>query len=326
MPKKIGLAVAGNIPLAELAVFTEKAEAAGFDSVWIHETYFMRDAITQLAVAAAHTKRIRLATGCINPYTRNTTVIAMTLATLNEFAPRRLILGLGTGYPFRLSQMGIHIHSPPLDLMKRVQEIRQLLHGNAILNGSKLMFTSSFTEIPVFIGGRKPGMLKITGRIADGYIAAPAESVQSLKILIQKVEDSAKYYGRKDRISVAANILTHVSKDADRGYEEARKDPFMVYMMSVMEDDTLLASGFELECKKGIAERYFSGRIQEASELVSDDMLDAFAVVGKKEEVIDKLEKFYNAGIDLPLILPIKTDKDSINSIIETGSAIAQCI
>jgi 5,10-methylenetetrahydromethanopterin reductase len=311
--RRIGLSLSGNIPLSQLSKLAKEAEVAGFESLWIHETYFMRDAVTQLAVSALSTKTMKLATGCINPFTRNTTVIAMTLATLDEYSPGRFILGIGTGYPLRLNQMGIDLLKPVQQLEKRIEEIRQLLRGNAIQKGAKLMFRLPDRSIPIFIGVRKKAMLRMAARVADGYIAAPAESIQSTRRIVSELNSNRPF----GKMEVASNILTQIAKTEEEALEIARKDPFVTYMMAVLDDRTLTESGFSLEDREKIALPYMKGKLEEASSKIRDEMLQSFTAVGDYDSVVEKLAEFRKAGVDLPLLLPIKADVESLKMIMQ---------
>ncbi|MEM0118465.1 MAG: LLM class flavin-dependent oxidoreductase [Conexivisphaerales archaeon] len=318
--RRIGLSVSGNLPIDQLSEFARKADVAGFDSLWIHETYFMRDAVTQLTASALATKKMKIATGCINPFTRNTTVIAMTMATLNEYSPGRFILGIGTGYPLRLNQMGIELVHPAKELEKRIGEIRLLLKGEAVKNGARLMFRNPSSAIPVFVGVRKKTMLRMAGRVADGYLAAPAESTQSIRRIISELNSARNGINsssRNRKIEVAANILTYVAERKEDAIQIAKRDPFVTYMMAVLDDRTLIESGFTYEDRSRIFEPYMKGRIEEASSKIKDEMIQAFAAVGDYDSVIDKLKDYVRAGVDLPLLLPIKTDQASLGRLLE---------
>jgi probable F420-dependent oxidoreductase len=90
------------------------AEAAGFESVWTGEhvvlpdpqappspappQHPMLDPAVALAFLAAHTERVRLATGIIILPQRNPVVLAKELASVDVLSKGRLIFGLGAGY------------------------------------------------------------------------------------------------------------------------------------------------------------------------------------------------------------------------------------
>lgn len=90
------------------------AEAAGFESLWTAEhvvlpdpqvppspvppTTPLLDPAVALAFLAAHTERVRLATGIIILPQRNPVVLAKTLASVDALSNGRLIAGFGVGY------------------------------------------------------------------------------------------------------------------------------------------------------------------------------------------------------------------------------------
>src|SRR5919112_51605 len=100
----LGLAASGEVRLAVTAA--ERARAAGLESVWFHESYFERDAVTYATAVAAAVPDIAIGIGAVNVNTRHEVVLAMTVSALDDLAPGRIRLGLGTALPLRLQQMG----------------------------------------------------------------------------------------------------------------------------------------------------------------------------------------------------------------------------
>ena len=94
---KIGviLPYEGGLPFADALEMTERAEALGFDSVWVPEAWGT-DAVSSLGALAARTERIRLGTGIVNVFSRTPTLLGQTAATLDLISNGRFILGLGT--------------------------------------------------------------------------------------------------------------------------------------------------------------------------------------------------------------------------------------
>src|SRR5712691_12490363 len=93
-PVGLGLAARGDV--RETVEWAQRAEALGLDSVWVHDSYFERDPITYLSAMGMETCRIGLGAGALNPYTRNPVVVAMTMSALDDLAPRRVTLALGS--------------------------------------------------------------------------------------------------------------------------------------------------------------------------------------------------------------------------------------
>src|SRR5262245_36582442 len=78
----------------------ERAEALGFDSVWVGDSVLARprfEALTTLAAVAARTQRVQLGTAVLLPMLRHPVLLANEVANLDHVAHGRLILGLGIG-------------------------------------------------------------------------------------------------------------------------------------------------------------------------------------------------------------------------------------
>jgi probable F420-dependent oxidoreductase len=90
--------MSGRPEAAPLLAVAERAEAAGFDSVWIGDSLTARprhEPLTFLAAVAARTRRVRLGTAVLLPALRNPVVLAHIVGTLDRVAEGRLILGVG---------------------------------------------------------------------------------------------------------------------------------------------------------------------------------------------------------------------------------------
>src|SRR6202035_1465357 len=83
---------------APLLALAEKAEALGFDSIWVGDSLLARprhDALTLLTAVAARTRKVELGTAVLLPALRNPVLLAHQVATLDRIAEGRLILGVG---------------------------------------------------------------------------------------------------------------------------------------------------------------------------------------------------------------------------------------
>ena len=75
------------------------AEELGFSDIWFYDSPMCySDIYVCMALAAEHTRTIRLCTGVAIPGNRITPVTAHSIATINQLAPGRVILGLSTGF------------------------------------------------------------------------------------------------------------------------------------------------------------------------------------------------------------------------------------
>ncbi len=105
MPVEFGVLIptreaimSGRPETGPLLTMAERAEAAGFDSVWIGDSITARprhEPLTLMAAIAARTRRVRLGTGVLLPALRNPVVLAHLIGTVDRVAEGRVILGVG---------------------------------------------------------------------------------------------------------------------------------------------------------------------------------------------------------------------------------------
>ncbi len=328
VPRKIGFGLIGNLPAKATIELVQKAEKIGFDSFWMHETYYYRDALSYLAPLAISTNKIKLATGCINAYTRHSVLIAMTMSALDDLSQGRMILGLGTGFVTRLDQMGIPHAKPISHLEESIDLIRRLLRGENVtsqgrhynLRDVKPLYPKIERSIPIYLAGWKPKMIELAGKVADGYLARATESTQSLSLLSENLAKACKSHGRDPaKLEMAAYLLCSVKQRDEEAKDAMRQNPFTVYQFAVMDDYVLSQTGFDIGVKKRIADLYWKGDLAGAGNEISDDLINAFTITGTPNALIDKIEEF--SKIAMPILQPIGTDLSDANAVLDTGRA-----
>src|SRR2546423_1621788 len=90
--------MSGRPETGPLLVMAERAEAAGFDSVWVGDSLTARprhEPLTLMSAIAARTRRVRIGTGVLLPALRPPVVLAHVIGTLDRVAEGRVILGVG---------------------------------------------------------------------------------------------------------------------------------------------------------------------------------------------------------------------------------------
>ena len=85
--RAVGLGLAARGSTSDVIEWAERARRTGLDSVWIHDSYFERDAVTYASAIASQVPDLRVALGAVNPFTRHPVLIAMTVSALDEMAP-----------------------------------------------------------------------------------------------------------------------------------------------------------------------------------------------------------------------------------------------
>ena len=198
---------AGSLSGAELAVFAESLEAAGFDGLWLSDlpVASVLDPLLGLALAAGRTSRLHLGANLV-PLGRNPFLLAKELAQLDQISGGRLLLSFvtGLGHPGERQALG-------LDGARRgdvLEEVLGLLRswwaGEAVDHRSERWTFDHLAPVArpvqdpleVWLGGRGPQALDRVGRIADGWLGAqltPAEAGAARR----HIQEAARRAGRE---------------------------------------------------------------------------------------------------------------------------------
>lgn len=107
------------------------AEELGYDRAWVPDSQMIwSDCYATLALAAVNTKRIEIGTGVAIPGTRIAPVTAHSIGTINQLAPGRTFLGIGTGHT-AMRVMG-QDPMPVKEFREYLRVLRSLLDGDAV--------------------------------------------------------------------------------------------------------------------------------------------------------------------------------------------------
>lgn len=323
LARRVGIGLAARGSVSDIVEWAERARSSGIESVWFHDSYFERDAVTYATAVAAQVGDIRVGLGALNPFTRDPVLIAMTVSALDEIAPGRIALALGTGLPLRLGQMGIPYTpeqgvarvSAAIDTVRSLWAGERLPSGKAGLPPIQPMFPPVH-RVPVFIAAYRTPMMRLAGEKADGYLARPAESIPGFQALIKRMNSAARAAGRDPKaIETSGYLLTLVDQTRREALNRAKREPFVIYMMSVLSDITLGRAGFDPSLRDRIATAWRAEDYHTAQSLIPDELLDAFLLCGTADEVAARAWEYHEAGMQVPLLQPIVQDVDQIDLV-----------
>jgi 1,4-dihydroxy-2-naphthoate octaprenyltransferase len=339
LARPVGLGLAARGDPDDVVEWARRARDAGLDSIWTHDSYFERDAITfttSIARAIAEDgseSGFRVALGAVNPFTRHPVVLAMTGSALDEILPSRIVMGLGTGLPLRLKQMGIPYD--PGTAVARVSEtidqLRALWAGERLPSATpglppiQPMFAPAH-RIPIVIAAYRKEFVTLAGQKADGYLARPAESIPSLTGIIDRLRAAAAEAGRDpDSLETAGYLLSLVDRTRREALNRAKREPFVIYMMSILSDISLRRAGFDRELRDQIATAWRVEDYTTAGNLIPDELLDAFMLCGTREDVAAKAMAFHReAGLGLPLLQPVLQEEAQIDELLAAATIYAE--
>jgi probable F420-dependent oxidoreductase len=283
---------------------TRQAEAAGFDYGWLFDSHVLwREPYPLLTLMAGVTERLRLGTCVTNPGTREPSVTASVLATLDEISGGRMDLGIGRGDSARrvLGKTPITL----ADTEVAIRVIRALVAGDPIeYEGTELHFpwTKGWT-LPVWVAGYGPMALAMTGRVADGVILQLADP-DLIRWFGAQVREAAAAAGRDpSSIRIQAAAPAHVGP-RDDGRARTRWFPALVSNHVVD-----LVNKYPRESLPPALTGYITDRTgydyQHHAEVgsanaafVGDEVTDRFCILGEADEHVAKLRELADAGVD----------------------------
>ncbi|MGB8645356.1 MAG: LLM class flavin-dependent oxidoreductase [Anaerolineae bacterium] len=332
LARPVGIGFAGRGEVEDVVRWAQDAQRRGVDSVWLHDSLYERDAVTYCAAIASQVKDIRVALGALSPFTRTPALIAMTVSAMDEMAPERIILGLGTGLPLRLAQLGIP-YTPALGVERMSQSIdmiRTLWSGTRIpsmtagLPPIQPMFPPVH-HVPIYIAAYRTPMLELAGQKADGYLARPLESIPNLKRLLGRLRDASVAAGRPaDAVTTAGYLLTLVDETRREALNRAKREPFVIYMIGVLSNFAIEKAGFDKELRDRIFAAWRNEDYHTAAQLIPDEMLDTFILCGTREDVAAGAQRFHEAGLNIPILQPILQEDAQVSKLLDAAALYGQ--
>jgi len=313
-----GLLFLGAPAVPEMVTLAQRAEDAGFDSVWVAETRLTRDAVTAAAAIALGTRRLRVGTGIVNVYTRNPVLLALTFATLDELAPGRIVMGLGAGSPLVLATQGVAFERPLTRLREYCDVIPRLIAGESVsYRGATVRLEEARIEdvlardrsvrprrrIPLYLAATGPRAVEYAGTAADGVLLNVCLPPAHVRERRERLALAAERTGRSIAdLEVAMCIVTSPHADARRGRDGARR--FVAVYLSLF-PNVARETGLAAEFVEALRAAYSAGGPDAAAPLVDDEVVELLTASGSVADCRRRLQEYRDAGVALPVLAPV---------------------
>ncbi len=322
----------GSVPseLDQIAAAAKAQEAAGYDGVWVAET--THDPFLPLAVAAEHTSTLQLGTSIAVAFARSPMTTATTANDLQRFSKGRFILGLGSQIqPHIEKRFSMPWSQPAARMREFVLAMRAIW---ACWNEDEpLKFRGEFYThtlmTPFFNPGKNPYgppkvmlagvgelMTEVAGEVCDGFIAHGFTTERYLReISMAALERGMAKSGRKRaefQISLPAFVVTGTNDETTEQAASATRQQIAFYGSTPAYRGVLELHGWgDLQTDlNGLSKR---GEWKQMGALITDDILDAFAVVAPIDQVTSRLAKRFAGAADrLSFYMPYAVDPDAL--------------
>jgi alkanesulfonate monooxygenase SsuD/methylene tetrahydromethanopterin reductase-like flavin-dependent oxidoreductase (luciferase family) len=208
---RVGLFPPIGGPTSTESEYLAAVQDAGIDYVCVgdHVSFFAGlggDGLVQAASLAAQHPTLPIMTGVYLLPLRHPVLVARQLADLGQFAPGRLIFGVGIGGEDRheVEICGVD----PATRGRRMEEclaiVRQLLtgepvtfHGEFFDLDDALIVPALVEPTPIIVGGRSDAAVRRAGRLGDGWLGI-WNSARRFAEVVDIVAEEAARVGRDD--------------------------------------------------------------------------------------------------------------------------------
>ena len=299
------------------------AESAGYDSVWVAESYGS-DVVSVLAWLAPQTSTIKLGAAIMQVPARPPAAAAMAGATIDALSGGRFLFGFGPSGP-QVSEgwYGVPYAKPWGRTREYIEIVREIIaregplnhhgaHYDLPLEGEgttgqgkalKLNFHPLRNEIPVFVGAIGRKSVEMAAELCDGWIpiffSADAFEETWGEHLTKGFEK-----GGRSRTDLEVSPSIQVAIDGD--LETARnvvKAGLLLYLGGMGSRETNFY--VDLACRFGFADDalnvqslFLDGKRDEAYRAIPDELVAATSLIGTEAEVAERVERFSSAGVD----------------------------
>ena len=319
---RFGIELVPSDPHLKIAYYAKLAEQQGFEYLWITDHYNNRDVYSNLTVAALNTNRIKIGSGVTNSYTRHPAITASSIASVAEISGGRAVLGLGPGDKSTFDVMGIKWEKPLVTTKEAIQAIRSLHEGKKVhivgdtlkLAGARLAFNAG--KIPIYLGAQGPKMLELAGEIAEGVLINASNS-KDFEVAVEQIRKGVNKVGHDlSEIDITAYTCFSIDTDPVKAVNTAKV--VVAFIVAGSPDLVLERHQIPFEAKSqisaAIAKRDFKTLM---SELVTPQMIEAFAICGTPEDCMKAINALEAIGVtQIVAGSPIGPDKEKAIKLI----------
>lgn len=314
-----------RLPLSAVAAHAQRAERLGYDGLNVPDS--VHDGLLVAGAALSATTKLRVATSVLVAFPRSPMTVAVAAWDLQEASKGRFELGLGTQVRGNIVGRYSTPWTAPVPRMREyVESLRAIF--DCWQNGTKLHYEGEhyvFTKmqpffapdpleapaIPIYTGGIGPLMVALAGEVADGLMLHPTNTAPRYlrEVVLPRLAKGADRKGRNpDGLDLMVGPLTVTGPD-DAAVAERREHTRQ--LLTFLYSTPSYWPSLELFGWRDRGERLHQltreGKWGEMAGIVDDEMLEAFAPVGRYDEIAGTLRDWY-AGLSDWMTFPMPDD------------------
>jgi probable F420-dependent oxidoreductase len=300
-----------RIPLKDVAAYAQRAERIGFAGLLVPES--VHDGFLTSLLALEHTRQLQVVTSVVLAFPRSPMTVAYAAWDLQSISGGRFTLGLGSQVKGNIvGRFGVEWKPPVARMRDYVGALRAA--WSSFQSGAKLAFESQYytldrlqpffnpgpidyPDIPIFLGGVNPGMTRLAGAVADGFMTHPTNTSPRYlrEVTRREMERGSTRAGRDPRnvqLIASTFVATGPTKEAVRAERERLRE-YLGFLYSTPQYwRTLDLHGWQAVGRR-LHDLSREGRWAEMKAAIGDDILDALVASGTYEEITSILADWY---------------------------------
>ena len=315
-------------------------EAQGYDGLWTAET--AHDPFFPLLLASQQTQKVELGTGIAVAFARNPMNLAQIAWDLQAASEGRFILGLGSQIkPHITKRFSMPWSHPAARMREMILAIRAI--WASWNDGSKLDFQGDFYthtlmtpffdpgpnphgNAKIFLAGVGELMTEVAGEVCDGFLCHGFTTEKYLReVTVPALERGAAKAGRSlgdIEISGPAFVVTGTTEEEMAASVQGTKQQIAFYGSTPAYRGVLELHGWG-GLQDDLNKMSKEGKWKEMGELITDDILHTFAVVGEPEQLAPELQARYGDVVSrISFYAPYASDPDRWTAVMAQLHAV----
>jgi probable F420-dependent oxidoreductase len=310
--------IVAPLPAKAIAMFAQRAESEGLEGVFAPQV--IGPPFSTLAVAAAHTERLKVGSGIAIAAARSPFETAMAAIDMDRISEGRFILGLGASVQdWTCGLFGAPPHKPLAHLRETVAAVRHII-GGAHKEEGLAPFEGEYykgdystlqpqqppfrEEIPIWLAALRSPAVRLAAEVGDGIMGHPIWSVDWAIEKIQPEIAKGLARGGRKREDVELSLWFWCAPNTDEAeaIEDARTT-VAFYASFEQYESFFAAHGFRDEARRAQA----VGRerdIMTRPDVVSDEMVRTFVLCGKPDTIRKRIDRAWGIADSLVVIPP----------------------
>jgi probable F420-dependent oxidoreductase len=325
--------------LTKVGTEAKEREEAGYSGIWTAET--SHDPFLPLVLAAEHTDSVELGTSIAVAFARNPMLLANLGYDLQAYSKGRFVLGLGSQIkPHITKRFSMPWSHPAARMREMILAVRAI--WESWNNGTKLDFRGDFYThtlmtpffnpgpnaygtAKIFLAGVGELMTEVAGEVADGFLCHGFTTEKYLReVTIPALERGRAKAGKSlDGFEIVGPsfVVTGSTEEELASASKGTKQQIAFYGSTPAYKPVLDLHGWGgLQDELNTLSK--QGKWVEIGDLIDDEILTTFAVVGEPETIGPELHTRYGDCIQrISFYAPYRSDPDRWKRVLEDVKA-----